>query len=216
MDVREALYTTRAMRRVSSDPIPDAVVARIIDAAIHAPSGGNAQNWNFIVVDDREVIGKIGSIYQEAMTELWKTIYAQQIADSQADPDDPDNAQWLRVYRSAQWLQDHFGDVPLLLCGLGDAGSVYPALWSAQLAARAEGVGSAFTSVLSFFNRDETLAALGVPGEGAPPFHGMITFGYPLGRWGVGARKPAAEVMYSNQWGTPLGIDVPGPLWPDA
>ena len=44
MDVREALYTTRAMRRVTPDPIPDDVQARILDAAIRAPTGGNAQN----------------------------------------------------------------------------------------------------------------------------------------------------------------------------
>lgn len=47
MDVREALYTTRAMRRVKSDPIPEQVIARILDAAVRAPTGGNAQNWRF-------------------------------------------------------------------------------------------------------------------------------------------------------------------------
>jgi nitroreductase len=216
MDVREALYTTRAMRRVSPDPVPEPVLARILDAAIRAPSGGNAQNWTFLVVDDRAVIGEVGTIYHDAMAQLWKTIYAQQIVDAESDPDDPDNAQWLRVYRSAQWLADHFADVPLLVFGFGDAGSVYPALWSAQLAARAEGVGSAFTSVLAYFNRDETLAALGVPGDGAPPLQAMITFGYPLGRWGVAARNPIGDVMFRNQWGTPLGIDVAEPLWPDT
>jgi nitroreductase len=216
MDVREALYTTRAMRRVSPDPIPEAVIARILDAAIRAPSGGNAQNWAFLVVDDRAVIGRVGAIYQDAMAQLWKAVYAQQILDAEADPDEPENAQWLRVYRSAQWLADHLGEVPLLVCGFGDAGSVYPALWSAQLAARAEGVGSAFTSALAYFNRDETLGALGVPAEGAPPFQAMITFGYPRGRWGVAARKPIGEVMFRNQWGAPLGIDVDEPLWPDG
>ena len=55
MDVREALYTTRAMRRVTPDPIPDDVQARILDAAIRAPTGGNAQNWRFLLVDDPEV-----------------------------------------------------------------------------------------------------------------------------------------------------------------
>jgi len=44
VDVYEALYTTRAMRRVTSDPIPLDVQARILDAAVRAPSGGNAQN----------------------------------------------------------------------------------------------------------------------------------------------------------------------------
>ena len=59
MDIAEALYTTRAMRRVKPDPIPLEVQARILDAAIRAPSGGNTQNWRFLLVDDPAVIGLI-------------------------------------------------------------------------------------------------------------------------------------------------------------
>ena len=55
MDVFEALYTTRAMRRVRPDPVPSDVQASILDAAIRAPTGGNAQNWRFLLVDDAEV-----------------------------------------------------------------------------------------------------------------------------------------------------------------
>ena len=51
MDVREALYTTRAMRRVTSEPIPLDAQHRILDAAVRAPSGGNSQNWRFLLVD---------------------------------------------------------------------------------------------------------------------------------------------------------------------
>ena len=59
MDLHEALYTTRAMRRVRPDPIPEDVQMRIMDAAIRAPSGGNAQNWRFLLVDDRKVLNGI-------------------------------------------------------------------------------------------------------------------------------------------------------------
>ena len=55
MDIREALYTTRAMRLVKPDPIPMDVQARIMYAAVRAPSGGNTQNWRFLLVDDPEV-----------------------------------------------------------------------------------------------------------------------------------------------------------------
>lgn len=216
MDAREVLYTTRAMRRVKPHPIPEAVVARILDAAIHAPSGGNAQSWKFIVVDDRDQIARLAPVYDDAMDQLWKGLYAPQIERARQDPDDPENAQWLRVHKSASWLAEHFGEIPLLLFGFGDGGSVYPALWSAQLAATAEGVGSALTSVLGFLNRDEALAVLGTSVEESGPLVGCVTFGYPLGRWGVAARNPIGQVMFRNTWGTPLGIDVPGPLWPDA
>jgi nitroreductase len=55
MDIHEALYTTRAMRRIKPDPIPLDVQQRILDAAVRAPSGGNTQNWRFLVVDDPDV-----------------------------------------------------------------------------------------------------------------------------------------------------------------
>jgi hypothetical protein len=47
VDIEEALYTTRAMRRVRPDPVPLEVQEKILDAAIRAPTGGNAQNWRF-------------------------------------------------------------------------------------------------------------------------------------------------------------------------
>jgi nitroreductase len=87
-------------------------------------------------------------------------------------------------------------------------------VWSAQLAARAEGVGSALTSVMNIFHRDEMLAALGVPsGAGWAPAC-CVTFGYPTGRWGRAERRPAHEVSYRNRWGEPLDFEVPKPLWP--
>ncbi len=55
MDVYEALYTTRAMRRLKPDLVPADVQRRILDAAIRAPTGGNAQSWRFLLVDDPEV-----------------------------------------------------------------------------------------------------------------------------------------------------------------
>ncbi len=60
VDLYEALYTTRAMRRVRPDPIPQDAQARILDAAIRAPSGGNAQAWRFLLVDDRATKERLG------------------------------------------------------------------------------------------------------------------------------------------------------------
>ena len=74
MDVREALYTTRAMRRVKSDPVPDDVQMRILDAAIRAPTGGNTQDWRFVLVDDKDQIAEIGDLYRECIDILFKSI----------------------------------------------------------------------------------------------------------------------------------------------
>lgn len=218
MDVREALYTTRAMRRVTPDPIPDDVQARILDAAIRAPTGGNAQNWRFLLVDDPEVRAQIGPIYRRCIAVLWESFYADRVAAAEADPDSDDSKTFVKVRRSAQWLADNFEIYPLLLFSFVQhdptGGSIYPATWSAMLAARAEGVGSSLTSVLLFEN-DTVLDVLGVPSGEGWLMSSCVTFGYPTGRWGVAARRPAHEVAYRNRWGTDVGLSIDAPLWPD-
>lgn len=217
MELREALYTTRAMRRVSDTPIPQDVQARILDAAVRAPSGGNAQNWRFLLVDDPDVKAQLGPIYRDCMDLLWSGFYADRIAEAEADPESADSQQFFRVKRSAQHLADHFEGYPLLLFGFAQhdptGGSIYPAIWNAMLAARGEGVGAALTSVL-WFKNDEVFSVLGVPADEGWNMAACVTFGYPTGRWGVAARTPVEDVAYKNRWGDPLGFQVDGPLWP--
>ncbi len=217
MDVYEALYTTRAMRRCKPDPIPIDVQKRILDAAVRAPSGGNTQNWRFMLVDAPDVKAKLGPIYRDCLSLLWATIYKERLEIANADPSDADNDQMLRVQRSAQHLADHFEQYPLLLFSFvqfdPSGGSIFPATWSAMLAARAEGVGSSLTSVF-MFQIDPVLEILGIPKAQGWLFSSCVTFGYPTGKWGVAPRRPVHEVSYRNQWGESVGFDVPEPLWP--
>jgi nitroreductase len=217
MDIYEALYTTRAMRRVRPDPIPPEVQARILDAAIRAPSGGNAQGWRFLLVDDPAIKAQLGPLYRDAISQLWATFYRDNLDRARATPDDPQSASLLRVQASAQHLADHFEDVPLFLCAFsrGDpsGGSIFPAIWSAQLAARADGVGSSLTSVLGIFHGAQALQILGVPPDKGWTMACCVSFGYPTGRWGIAPRRPAHEVAYRNQWGQEVGFEVPEPLW---
>jgi len=220
VDIREALYTTRAMRRVRADPVPVAVQARILDAAIRAPSGGNSQNWRFLLIDDPGIKAKLAPLYRDSIAKLWETVYRAGLEQARANPGDEASAALLRVQSSAQHLADHFESVPLFLAAFtrGDpsGGSIFPAVWSAQLAARAEGVGTALTSVLGFFHPDETLKVLGVPADKHWTMACLVSFGYPTGRWGIAPRRPVHEVAYRNQWGTRVGFEVPEPLWPAA
>jgi nitroreductase len=218
MELHEALYTTRAMRRVRKDPIPLDVQARILDAAIRAPSGGNQQNWRFLLLDDPEKKAALALLYQHAISELWRVVYKPQLDAAAANPEAPESIQILKVQRSAQWLADHFEDVPLYLFPFSQhdptGGSIYPAVWSAMLAARAEGVGSCLTALLQFFHPAETLEILGVPTDEGWILSGTVSFGYPTGTWGVGARRPVHEVTYRNSWKSDVGFTVPAPLWP--
>jgi nitroreductase len=217
MDVYEALYTTRAMRRVKPDPIPADVQAKIVDAAIRAPSGGNTQNWRFVLVDDPELKARLGPLYREAAAALWAGPYAERRALAQANPDDPASVAMTKMGQSAQHLADNFETVPLYLFAFArndrSGGSIFPAVWSAQLAARAEGVGSCLTTILGLFRNTETFEVLGVPADKGWEMACCVSFGYPTGTWGVAARRPANEVAYRNTWGTDLGLAIPEPLW---
>jgi len=217
MDIFEALYTTRAMRRVKPDPIPLDAQRRILDAAVRAPSGGNTQNWRFMLVDDPAVKAELGPIYRECLGMLWETIYKDRVTAANADPTTPDSVQFLKVQRSAQHLADHFEDYPLFLFSFVQfdptGGSIFPATWSAMLAARALGIGAALTSIL-MVRGDDVLGILGVPKEEGWLMSSCVSFGYPTGRWGVAPRRPVHEVSYRNQWGTKVGFEVPEALWP--
>jgi nitroreductase len=219
MELQEALYTTRAMRRVLPDPIPLDIQAKILDAAVRAPSGGNQQNWRFLLLDDPEKKAALAPLYQRAMGQLWESVYKSQLDAAHADPENPESQQFFRVQHSAQWLADNFAQVPLFLFPFAQhdpsGGSIYPAVWNAMLAARGEGIGSCLTALLQFFNPTETFEILGVPSDEGWHLAGTVSFGYPTGRWGVAAREPVDRVSYRNTWGHDVGFSVPEPLWPD-
>jgi nitroreductase len=217
LDVYEALYTTRAMRRVKADPIPVEVQKKILDAAVRAPTGGNTQNWRFLLVDDPAIKAALGPHYRYALGQLWETIYKDRLEAANANLDDPESKQLLSIQRSAQHLADHFEAYPLMLFSFvqydPSGGSIFPATWSAMLAARAEGVGTALTSIIGVFRLAETLEILGVPTDEGWNLSSLVTFGYPTGRWGVAPRRPVHEVSFRNRWGESVGFDIPEPLW---
>src|SRR6201992_1785290 len=216
MDIYEALYTTRMMRRLRPDPIPLDTQARIVDAAVRAPNGGNTQRWHFVAVDDPKLIRHIAGLLRRARAleyEKFQTGKGPMVATAPgADP--TAHAETMRRMKgSGNYLADHFEEVPLLLfvfaiADLGGA-NIYPAIWSALLAARAEGVGGVMTMVLRNF-ADEVNELLGVPVEQGWKMSAMLTLGYPLGRWGVASnRHPVQEVSSRNHWDAPFGVEVP-------
>jgi nitroreductase len=213
MDLDEALYTTRAMRRVRSDPIPDAVVAAMLDAAIRSPSGGNSQNWRWITVSDPSTIAAIAPLYREAWDELNATLYKGRAEAAAARGDDAT----LRVLASSQWLADNFEQVPLVVLPFHrndpTGASIYPAVWSLMLAARGHGVGTTLTTVLGLFRHAEVAELLEVPTEKGWTNAAAITCGYPLGRWGVARRAPAHQVVFADRWGVEPPWRVDEPLW---
>ena len=221
MDIYEALYTTRMMRRLRPDPIPLDTQARILDAAVRAPNGGNTQRWHFLAVDDPELKRELAQLFRQARAieyEKFRAGAGPMVAPA-PDADPAAHVETMRRMKgSGDYLADHFEDVPLLLFvfAIDDLGgaNIYPAIWSVLLAARAEGVGGVMTMVLRNFE-DRVNELLGVPVAEGWTMSAMLALGYPLGKWGVAASShPVQEVSSRNRWGAPFGVDVPEPLWP--
>jgi len=203
MDFFDVVTTQRAIRRLKTDPIPDAALRQIMDAAICAPSGGNRQGWSFIVVRDPAKRARLGELYREAWSELMKVPYYRDAAS--ALPDSPAG----RMLASARHLGQHLGEAPVLIlaCIALDPGaqptlttgaSIYPAVQNIMLAARALGIGSCITTIHRF--RDAQMKELlGIPSDVETA--ALIPLGYPLGKFGRPPRRPLREVAFADRWG---------------
>jgi nitroreductase len=197
MDVFEAINTTRAMRRLKTDPVDDELVWKVLDAAIRAPSGGNRQPWSFIVIRDDETKRKIGEWYLES----WNATYGRAKDTVTAD------AQGARMYSSADHLAHHLAEAPVFIMGVVRTGGVgtspsgsyiYPAIQNLMLAARGLGLGTTLTTLHRAHEAD-VAELLGVP-EGWETMC-LIPMGWPKGKFGMGARRPVEEVTHWEQWG---------------
>src|ERR1043166_9094936 len=109
MDFFEVVTTQRAMRRLKPDPIPDAVLRQIMDAAICAPSGGNRQGWRFVIVREPAKRGRLGELYRQGFAELAKLpYYAGAMKEPAGSPA-------RKMIDSAAHLGEHMGAAPVII-----------------------------------------------------------------------------------------------------
>ena len=218
MDVFEALYTTRAMRRVSEDPIPEDVLQQMVDAGIRAPSGSNRQGWKFILVTDPEIRNQLGDLYREAWDFYVKEFYGGTLDLGASNVLDDEKAeQVVRITKSATWLSENFHKVPAMFVVLSrndpTGSSIFPAIWSLMLAGRSHGVGTCLTTVLGMFKPQKAFEILNIPSDKGWKIDAVVTAGFPLGKWGVAKRTPVDEVTYLNTWGNETNWNLEEPLW---
>jgi nitroreductase len=207
MPLEEAMRTQRAIRRLKPDPVDDEILLRCIDLALKAPTGSNMQNWEWIVVRDRETKHKLARSYRQAWALYGRAgkIFSR------------DNEKMQRTIAAVQWQVDHFEEVPVLVipCLRGirvgnffpvgqssHFGSIYPAIQNFLLACRAEGLGAALTTLPLWSNTMARLA-LGLPFNVQPV--AVIPVGWPKGKYGPTTRKPAEKVVHFERWGNRLG-----------
>ena len=105
----EAIHSARSLRRFKPDPIPEALLEQILDAAIRAPSAGNAQNWAFILVRDAQLRGALGAIYRKA-SRIADAMYA-----ARGRPAHLSERQFQSMLSTGAHLWEHMGDAPAIL-----------------------------------------------------------------------------------------------------
>jgi nitroreductase len=172
----QLLSTTRSVRRRLdlTRPVERRLIEECLLLAQQAPSGGNRQGATFVVVTDPATRAALGEIYARA----WVRYRDEGVVGGRPGATTPPTGRDLqqRIGRSAQYLADHMGEVPVLVvaCHPGRTenrpqvaqasafGSVLPAVWSFMLAARARGLGTAWTSIHLFYE-EEAAALLGIP-----------------------------------------------------
>ena len=194
MTLGETMFTQRAIRRFRPEPIPDADLQDILEAAIRAPNGGNTQPWHFLVIKDPDLRAKLAELYHAAW---WAKRRDQGIMGPEDIPPGK-NSQ-----RSAMRLADQIGQAPVivLLCGTAQgpaaAASIIPAAQNLLLAARAFGIGGTITTLHA--DVDERVhKLLGIP-ETAQVVY-CLPLGYPRGTFGSVQRKPLSEVCSYDRW----------------
>lgn len=176
--IEEVMFRQRAVRIFSDEPVEDALIERAINAATHAPSGGNTQPNRFIVIRNQDTKRKLGVIFDE----LGKQLYGDNA---------PERTPW--------------ENVPVLIAICTESGrpadgsSVFPVVQNLLFALHAMGLGSVLTNR---WKRRETEVKplLGLPDNWEA--HAILPVGWPGRKYGRGKRRPAAEITFREQYGT--------------
>ena len=198
MDTLEAMDTCIAMRYFTADPVPREQLTKLIHYATRASNPGNSQGWDFVVIDDPGVKAQIGERVREAMAPVFE-----------GRPRNLDGVQE-RMYAGAEHLANNFASVPAWILGCARKvypphdpqdvfmySTIYPAAQNLVVAARAMGIGTAFTT---FQHTAEPLIRelLDIPAD--VHLCVLIAAGYPARQFARIRRRPVSEVLHWNRW----------------
>lgn len=202
MPLDKAIETQRAIRRLKPDPVDDEIILRLVELALKAPTGSNAQNWEFIIVRDPQVKQGLARINRQAMR-LYQRFGGWIRRRRPGQP---------KIANAVQWQADHFEEAPVIvvaclkgvyipfvhLSTTSFFGSIYPAVQNLLLAARAVNLGATLTTI-PLWNLISARRILGLPWNVTPC--AVIPMGWPRGRYGPTTRKPVREVVSFDRYG---------------
>jgi nitroreductase len=194
--VDHLLSTTRAVRKRLdlTRPVPRPVIEECLRLAVQAPTGSNRQGWGWLVVTDEAK--------RAALADMYRRSFGPYMSRATGERG--------RVAQSAVWLAERLEQVPVhvIPCirdhtggasGSGLWASIYPAVWSFQLALRSRGLGSVLTT-LHLAYEEEAAALLGIPDGVAQA--GLLPVAFYTGDdFKPAKRRPVEEVTYWEEWG---------------
>lgn len=211
-DLYETMSTLRAVRRLRTDPIPDDVLGRVLQAAAWAPTGGNMQPWRVIVVRSPERKAKLAELYAEEWAK-YVVFYRKRLAGLEGEA----LAKQQRTLQAGDHLAEHLAEAPAILMFIADprlmaitdknldrvsmvgGGSVYTAVQNTMLACVAEGLGCVLTT-LHCIREPEVKAVLDIPEEWATL--AMVPIGYPVGKGhGPITRQAPERLVFDDSFG---------------
>jgi len=223
MNLNHAIHTARTLRHLKPDPVPEALITQVLEAATQAPSAGNAQNWIFLVVRDPARRASLGAIYRRA-SEIASAMYA-----ARGRPPHLTEAQFQRMLTSGARLWEHMGEAPVILLPClrqprlppptalpkemqvhlereriyADqirGASIYPAVQNIILTCRSLGLATLITTN-HIRLEDEVRSLLDIPADVFT--YAMMPIGYPVGQFGPLTRRPVPEVAFADRWDAP-------------
>jgi nitroreductase len=216
VDFFEVVTSTRAIRRYTAEPIPEADLATMFFAATRAPSGSNSQPFRFVVLRDGLRARAARALLGETFRSMWAAKRRDDAYDrgSGNDPSSPKG----RMAASMQHFVDHVQDAPViaLACAhlrhgghFAEGGSIFPACQNLLLSARALGYGGVMTT---FHQPVEAELATIVGLPAGVNIAATIPLGRPVGAHGPVRRRPVAELVFEDGWDEPApwAVDPPG------
>jgi nitroreductase len=214
LDADQLLTTTRAVRKRLdfSRPVEDSVIRECVEVAMQSPSGSNNMTMQFVVVRDEAKRKAIGEVYRQCY-EIYRSLDGIYIGSIDKG-DVAENAQQSRSASSADFLGERMGDAPALIlaCNAGSRvegapammaasmmGNVLPAMWSFMLAARARGLGTAWTTV-HLMMEQQVADIVGIPFDTVQQAC-LSPLAYTVGTDFKPAARPAADsIIHWDTW----------------
>jgi nitroreductase len=202
MPLQEAMSTQRSVRRVKPDPVDDALVLRLIELALKAPTQQDTQAWEFVVVKDPAVKARLGRQNRR----MWR-LY-RPVAEWKARNDE----KLRRMNAAVEWGVDHFEEIPVFvvacirapriafppIVAASNFGSIFPSIQNLLLAARAAGLGANLVT-MPLWSNFVARRILGLPWNITPI--ALVPLGWPIGRYGPTTRRPVGDVVSLDRFG---------------